>query len=183
MLDAYGNPVAPTAVTLALGNNPGNDTLHGTTTVQTVNGVATFSDLKLIKAAQGYTLTATVGRLARRHQCGIQYHAGRGGDAAFTTQPSTTPAGSAITPAVQVTVPDAYGNLVTTTAVTLALGNNPGNDTLIGTLTVNTVNGVATFSNLKLTDSRAGLYADRHGRHLPAVTSAPFNITPPRRRR
>ena len=97
----------------------------------------------------------------------------------FTTQPSTTTAGSVITPAVQVTVLDTYGNPVNTTAVTLALGSNPGNDTLVGTSTVHTVNGVATFSNLKLEDRRAGLYADGDGhRPLPAVTSAPFTITP-----
>ena len=50
----------------------------------------------------------------------------------FTTQPSSRPAGSVISPAVQVTVLDASGNPVAT-AVTLALGNNPGNDTLQGT--------------------------------------------------
>ena len=37
---------------------------------------------------------------------------------------------------MQVTVQDTYGNLVTPTTVTLALGANPGNATLDGTLTV-----------------------------------------------
>ena len=49
-------------------------------------------------------------------------------------------------------VQDANGNLVTTatTSITLALAANPGAATLGGTLTVNAVNGVATFSTLTL---------------------------------
>ena len=53
---------------------------QGTLTVQTVNGVATFSDLKLIKAARGYTLTATVTGAARHHQHGLHYHPAGAGD-------------------------------------------------------------------------------------------------------
>jgi hypothetical protein len=51
-----------------------------------------------------------------------------------------------------VAIQDASGNTVPTAnfPVTLALGANPGNTTLPGALTVNAVNGVATFSNLML---------------------------------
>lgn len=47
------------SVTIALGANPGSATLGGTLTVAAVNGVATFADLSLNVAADGYTLTAT----------------------------------------------------------------------------------------------------------------------------
>jgi hypothetical protein len=46
-------------VTIALGNNPGNATLGGTTTVNAVNGVATFNNLTLNEPDNGYTLTAS----------------------------------------------------------------------------------------------------------------------------
>ncbi|MBX3133716.1 MAG: hypothetical protein KF689_10065 [Gemmatimonadaceae bacterium] len=46
-------------VTLALGANPGGATLGGTLTVTAVNGVATFPDLSINVAANGYTLSAT----------------------------------------------------------------------------------------------------------------------------
>src|SRR5262249_3125047 len=43
-------------VTVALASNPGGATLGGTLTVTANQGVATFSDLTLTKAAAGYTL-------------------------------------------------------------------------------------------------------------------------------
>src|SRR5262249_47050502 len=46
-------------VSLAFGANPGGSTLGGTLTVTAVNGVATFSDLFLNRAGNGYTLTAS----------------------------------------------------------------------------------------------------------------------------
>src|SRR5207245_2387188 len=56
--DAGGNLVttATNQVSVALGANPGGGTLSGTTTVNAVNGLATFNDLTLDKAGVGYTL-------------------------------------------------------------------------------------------------------------------------------
>jgi len=58
--DAANNPVtsATNAITVALSSNPGGATLSGTTTVNAVGGVATFSDLTLNKGGNGYTLSA-----------------------------------------------------------------------------------------------------------------------------
>jgi hypothetical protein len=50
---------ATSAVTIVIGANPGSATLSGTTTLNAVNGIATFSDLTLDKAGTGYTLVAT----------------------------------------------------------------------------------------------------------------------------
>src|SRR5439155_19455287 len=62
----------------------------------------------------------------------------------FTVQPSTTVAGAAISPAVQVSALDAANNVVPsfTGTVTVALGNNPGGSTLGGTTTVADVKSV-----------------------------------------
>ena len=175
--DAYGNlVVTPTAVTLALGANPGAATLAGTLTANTVNGVATFSTLMLTKAATGYTLTATAGTLPAVTSAAFNITALAPATLSFTTQPSTTSAGIDLA-AVQVTVKDSLGNLVAPTAVTLALGANPGNATLAGTLTATTVNGVATFSTLKLTKAATGYTLTATVGTLPAVTSTTFNIT------
>jgi hypothetical protein len=61
LVDSGGNTVNTTGtpVTIALASNPGNATLSGTLTQNTVNGVATFNDLKLNEPDNGYTLTAT----------------------------------------------------------------------------------------------------------------------------
>jgi len=55
--DAGGNVVglAHDSITVAIGTNPGSSTLSGTTTVNAVNGVATFSTLSLNKVGTGYT--------------------------------------------------------------------------------------------------------------------------------
>jgi hypothetical protein len=60
--DASNNPQtsATNAVTLAIGANPSNGTLSGTTTVNAVNGVATFSGLNINKAGTGYLLPLIV---------------------------------------------------------------------------------------------------------------------------
>jgi hypothetical protein len=50
-------------VTVALANNPGGGTLHGTLTVKAVNGVADFPDLTVNASGTGYTLRAASGGL------------------------------------------------------------------------------------------------------------------------
>lgn len=65
-VDAGSNTVTTFTgnVTIAIDSNPGGGTLSGTTTVQAVGGVATFSDLSISPAGAGYSLSATSGALA-----------------------------------------------------------------------------------------------------------------------
>jgi mannan endo-1,4-beta-mannosidase len=51
-------------VTLALGANPGRGSLSGALTAATVNGIATFPDLKIDKPGNGIRLTASAGGLS-----------------------------------------------------------------------------------------------------------------------
>ena len=66
--DAFDNLVtnASTPVTISLGSNPGGATLGGTTSVNTVGGVATFDAATLDVVGVGYTLVANSGALNRR---------------------------------------------------------------------------------------------------------------------
>jgi hypothetical protein len=59
--DANGNVVGNSTlpVTIALGTNPAQGTLSGTTTVSAVNGIATFSNLSINNLGTGYTLAAS----------------------------------------------------------------------------------------------------------------------------
>lgn len=57
-LDSQGSidPTYDGAVTVSLASNPGSATLHGSTTVDAVDGVAVFSNLVLDQPGNGYTL-------------------------------------------------------------------------------------------------------------------------------
>jgi hypothetical protein len=67
VVDQFGNVVASDntdSMSLSIGNNPSGGTLSGTLTLTVVNGVATFSDLSIDLAGDGYTLHATTTGLA-----------------------------------------------------------------------------------------------------------------------
>src|SRR5207249_4709116 len=150
--DALGNtdPSFTGQVTVALGANPGNGALSGTTTGPAVAGVTTFPGLSIDRAAAGYTLTAGATGLTVATSVAFTVSAGAATQLVFSVQPTSATAGSVITPAVQLTAQDAQGNTVTgfTGNVTVALGANPGSGTLSGTKTVPAVAGVATFGDL-----------------------------------
>jgi hypothetical protein len=97
---------------------------------------------------------------------------------AFFVQPTSTPAGYVITPAVQVTAQDASGNTATgfTGTVTVAIGANPGGGTLAGTTTVAAVNGIASFTNLRLDRAGTGCTLNAGATGLAGATSTAFNI-------
>ena len=106
------------AITLSLGNNAGGGTLSGTTTVNAVNGVATFSDLSIDKAGAGYTLAATSAGPFSTTSTPFTVVAASPTQLAFVVQPTDTGAGSfsqpsPITPSIQVALEDAFGNICT----------------------------------------------------------------------
>ncbi|PYO97626.1 MAG: hemagglutinin, partial [Gemmatimonadetes bacterium] len=98
----------------------------------------------------------------------------------FTVQPSGAAAGSTITPAVQVTARDQFGNTAAgfTGGVTVALGANPGGGTLSGTLTRSAVAGVATFTDLSVNKAGTGYTLTAAATGLPVATSAAFDVAP-----
>jgi hypothetical protein len=99
----------------------------------------------------------------------------------FTVQPSTTHAGLAISPAIQVAAASSAGatDPTFTNSVTMALGTNPGGGSLSGTTTVQAVSGVATFSNLSINNAAAGYTLVASTPTRTPVSSAAFTITAP----
>ena len=178
--DSNGNAVtgASNPVTLALTSGTG---LAGTLIVTPQNGVATFSTLSVSNAGT-YTLAATTPGLTPATSSGFTISAAGGGTPppaatklAFSQQPSNASTGATITPAVTVLVQDSNGNTVSTATnpVTLALGGGTG---LAGTLTATPQNGIATFSNLSV--SNAGTFTlSASSAGLTSATSSSFTIT------
>jgi alpha-tubulin suppressor-like RCC1 family protein len=165
-------------VTLALGVNPGFATLLGTTTVAAVSGVATFSDLRLERAAAGYTLAATSAGLAEATSSAFVVNPAAAAKTAFVTQPSTATAGATMTPDVQVGINDAFDNLVTssTIPVTIAIGTNVGSGTLSGTTTLAAAGGVATFTGISINKSGVGYTLAASAPNLTNATSGTFTV-------
>src|SRR5437667_11465458 len=97
----------------------------------------------------------------------------------FTVHPTKAAGAQLITPPVQIAVQDASGNTVTaaTDAVTVALGANPGAGTLSGTLTVAAIQGIATFSNLRIDRPGSGYTLAASAGGLTGATSASFAVT------
>jgi MYXO-CTERM domain-containing protein len=110
--DALGTPLTTQAaeVTVALGANPEGGALLGTTTATTVNGVATFSDLSIRKAGNGYSLVASAPGFT-----GATSPAFEVSPAAINSytvaMPSSIGAGQEVT--LSATAYDAFGNIST----------------------------------------------------------------------
>jgi hypothetical protein len=174
-------PDATNFVTLAIATNAGGGTMTGTLSVPAVNGIATFTNLRIDKAGAGYTLKAAATGLLGATSNQFTIAAGRATRLAFTVQPSNATGDSSITPSVQVAAQDSFGNLATgfEDSVAVALGGNRPQWALSGTTVVAAVGGVATFSDLSIaaTSSSYTLTASAGG--LASVSSVPFAITPP----
>jgi len=179
--DALGNTATgfTGSVTLGFGANPGGATLSGTTSVNAVAGVATFTNVSLDKVAAGYTLTATAAGLTGATSGAFGVGPAAAAALVFTVQPITTAAGATLSPAMEVTALDAFGNVATgfTGNVTVAIGNNPGSATLVGTAVVPAVAGIATFSALTLTTRGAGYTLTAAAPSLSGTVSASFDMT------
>jgi hypothetical protein len=99
----------------------------------------------------------------------------------FTVQPNQALRDSAIAPAVQVEVRGASGARIAgaTNTVTLALDANPAGAALIGTTSVAAVDGIATFTNLRVAERGRGYMLVASSPSLTPDTSGVFDIVVP----
>ncbi|HYS60349.1 MAG TPA: hypothetical protein VEM27_07155, partial [Gemmatimonadales bacterium] len=165
-------------VTVAIAANPGGGTLSGATTVAAVGGLATFSDLSIDKVGTGYTLSFSADGLLGVTSATFNITPAAASRLVFTVQPTSTAAAATITPAVEVTAWDTFGNVATGFAgnVTLAIGSNPGRGTLGGTASVAAVAGVATFASLSINNAGVGYTLVAGAGGLAGATSVTFDI-------
>src|SRR6266566_1910938 len=169
-----------TLVTLSLAANPSGDSLRGKKQVRSVNGVATFAELRLDKADSGYTLTAAAPNLHPDTSAAFSVMPAPATVLAFTGQPSVTTQDSAMKP-VRVTAYDSLGNTATNLAGSIGLALEPASNggTLSGGTPINAVNGIATFPSLSVDKASTGYTLRATASGLTDATSSAFNITPP----
>ncbi len=178
IVDAQGITVTGTAnqVTVALRSG----SLGGALSAAPVNGVATFSDLSINAAGAGYALIATAGTLVADTTGDFTVVHAAPARLEFSVEPTSRTAGSPITPAVQVAVRDALGNLAASSPVDVAMAILPGSGepgaTLSGTTTITAVGGVATFPDLSIDKDTTGYRLQASSGSLTPDTSASFSI-------
>jgi len=165
-------------VTVVIASNPGGGTLSGTTAATAVRGLATFPDLSIDKAGAGYTIMFSSAGLLSVTSLTFSIAPAAASQLVFTVQPTSSAAGATLTPAVEVTARDAFGNVATgfTGNVTLAIGNNPGGGTLGGTTTVAAAAGVASFAALSINNAGVGYTLVAGSAGLGGATSLTFDI-------
>lgn len=105
----------------------------------------------------------------------------------FLTQPSSnsTPTGTQnpISPAIQVEVLNSSGSLDTSAniPISLSIESQPNNGIytamLSGTTTVNTINGIATFTDISLTEPGNGYILAASSTNIQSALSSSFNVT------
>ncbi len=180
--DVFGNLASTftdtVVATLTAGTGTEGAALTGSTRVAALSGVATFGALRVDSVGTGYRLEASSGGLPAAVSDTFSVTEGAANRLAFISQPTAAVAGETIAPAVRVAVHDAFGNTLTSDAsqISIAIGTNPAGGTLFGTTPVAAVNGVATFSDLRVDRAGSGytLRASRTG--VPDTVSAAFDI-------
>jgi hypothetical protein len=140
------------------------------------NGVALFQVSFETAGTESFTV-ADAANVLPAVQSSVSVNAAAAAALVFTSQPRSTFHWLTLG-TVSVQLVDTFGNKVDSSApVTVALGNDPGNGQLTGTLTVNAVHGVATFSDLRVSEVGSGYTLRASSPGLSAGTSKPFNIT------
>ena len=192
-VDASNRPLTSWTgtVVISLGSNPGNGTLAGAKSYYVSSsdgGIAQWANLSIDTPGDGYTLRATTAGLGDAISDPFDVTAGPPPPLAGATglgflgpQPGATRAGAVLSPPLQVEVLGYGGVRVTgfTGGIWVIIGSNPGGGTLSGTRRLVAVNGVATFSDLRIDIPGRG-YTLRvtGGGNMSAAITNPFDITP-----
>ena len=155
-------------------------TLNGTTSVAAVNGIATFTNVKVTKAGSDYLIGAdSADGFSGVDSTGFTVTPGPAFTLVYIQQPTDAMQGQTIAPAVQVEVEDQYGN-VETSDNSSSISLTDDSATLAGGGAVLTTAGVATFSGLSVPSPFTGtdhLSATDSTDFLSGYLSTPFNIS------
>jgi hypothetical protein len=173
--DAGGNPVTDNGINVTAAIASGGGAIGGTATVATVNGVATFTNLKITGTIGTRTLQFTAPSLDPVTSSNVAVSAGLATAIVMFQQPPATVAnGAVLTPGPVVDLQDVSGNDVDSAGVAIDVAIFSGGGTLGGTTPVATAsNGRATFSDLTITGSPLGNRTLRftHGVLLSATSN------------
>jgi len=187
--DKLGNTVTSSSLSVTLAITAGTGTsgavlsCSGGTAKAGSSGVATFSGCSITKAGTGYTLTATATSVTIGISTSFNIAVGPPAKVVFSVQPGGASVGTSLNPQPIVSIVDAAGNLVTTSALPVDLAITGGTGVPGATLscaggtTLSASAGIASFTGCTVdkTGSNYTLTASSTG--LTSAVSATFAIT------
>jgi len=161
-MDAGGNLISGVPVAISVGGSGNVLTPQSGNTSASGVFTATLS----ATAAGAHALSATAAGVRLTQTATVTVNAAAASKLIFTTQPSDVDELEAISPPVEVTTQDAFGNTATDYhgAIATTLKGGPKEAILFGTLSVSVSAGVATFNNLHV-------YREGNGYSLTASAS------------
>lgn len=167
-------PSAQAAITLTASSG----ILRGTTTVNAINGVASFSGLWIELAGAGLTLSATSSGVTAGTSPTFAIMHGPLARVAITGTPGSGAAGTVLTPSPEVTLYDRFSNVTTglTTPVTLSVAQSLYGAGLTGTTDRIPVNGVATFPGVAVTKAGTLMRVGAEAAGIESPPSLPFTM-------
>ncbi len=178
--DAFGN-VIPSASIIFSSTGTANSFTPPT---ESTNGAGVATSAFNSTNAEPKTISATANGVLIEQTASVTVDPAAASQLAFTVQPSNTTQNATITPAVQVTVQDEFGNTVTGSTAAITLTITPGTGTLGATLSgggpVSASGGGATFSTLRIDLPNLpglGYRLDATATGLTTATSNLFDIT------
>lgn len=175
LFDVYGNLCTNSSASVVLSVQSGSGSLVGTSTINAVSGVATFTDLKMTVAGSK-VLRATVNGLTLDSNA-FEISSGAATQMVYVTQPSGGVAGSVWSTQPALEVRDAFSNRVVTFAGTVAVSLTAGSGSLSGTLSQTATGGVVVFSGLKMNEAGTGKIITASSAGLTPLASNAFAIT------
>ncbi|MEX0721672.1 MAG: MBG domain-containing protein [Balneolaceae bacterium] len=175
LLDEFDNPVPGTSVTFSadgdaqLEDATGTTNLNGQVTVAITNTTAEEVD---VTAVYGDGNTSIINGSPAE----VTFINGAAAKLAFVQNPSAAIAGDTLSPSITVQLLDALDNPVDTDDVEITLSIS-GDATLVGTLSQNTSDGLATFDDLYVIEPGENYTLSAESENLDSGESGTFNIT------
>ena len=175
--DAAGSTLsaASNSVSLAIGTNPGGASLSGGAATSPAAGVASFAGLSLNKSGTGYSLIATAAGLTSAISSTFDIAAASASTLSFVVAPASASNATVMSPAIQVAVTDADGNIVTGATGTIVATIASGAGVTVSNATAPMANGIATLGALTLTGT-VGSVMLQFADGTRSITSSPITL-------
>lgn len=143
------------------------------------NGAATVSVTGLVTAVGAGSAIITATSEGKSGSTTLVITARPASRLGFVVQPANATAGLAISPPIQVAFQDEAGGTATTATgtITLSFSSNPTGATLSGTLTVQAVQGIATFPDIRVNRTGQPYSLQAVAAGFPVATSTTFSVS------